>query len=135
MANLAMKDKADFSHYGTKFQEGLVQIILDDRVFADQLMEVFDYDFLELGYLRSFVKLVFDYREKYGVHPTRDTMMTVVRAEIDEESDLTKKQIRDFFSRLTASPEDFDLAPYIKETSLEFCRKQNVKKAMLKTTN
>lgn len=132
MATAVMKEKTDFSHYGTKFQEGLVQLILDDRIFADQLMEVFDYDFLELGYLRSFVKLIFEYREKYGIHPTRDTMMTVVRAELENESDLSKKQIRDYFSRLSASPEDFTSAPYIKDTSLEFCRKQNVKKAMLK---
>lgn len=134
MAALAMneKEKTDFSKYGTKFQEGLVQIILDDRIFADQIMEVFDYDFLELGYLRSFVKLVFEYREKYGTHPSRETMMTVVRAELENETDLSKKQIRDYFSRLSASPEDFTSAPYIKDTSLEFCRKQNVKKAMLK---
>lgn len=132
MAVVKEREKTDFSHYGTKFQEGLTQLILDDRVFADQLIEVFEYDFLELSYLRSFVKLVFEYREKYGVHPTRDTMMTVVRAEIDDETDLSKKQIRDFFSRLSTSPEDFETAPYIKEVSLEFCRKQNVKKAMLK---
>ncbi len=126
------REKTDFSHYGGKFQEGLVQLILDDRVFADQIIEVFDYDFLELAYLRKFVKLVFDYRIKYGVHPNRETMMTVVRAELEDETDLSKKQIRDFFSRLSAAPEDFETAPYIKEVSLEFCRKQNVKKAMLK---
>ena len=126
------REKTDFSHYGTKFQEGLVQLVLDDRVFADQIIEVFDYDFLELAYLRKFVKLVFDYRVKYGVHPNRETMMTVVRAELEEETDLSKKQIRDFFSRLSAAPEEFETAPYIKEVSLEFCRKQNVKKAMLK---
>jgi len=132
MAAVAMKEKTDFSKYGTKFQEGLVQLILDDRVFADQIMEVFDYDFLELGYLRSFVKLVFEYREKYGTHPSRETMMTVVRAELESETDLSKKQIRDYYSRVSASPEDFSSAPYIRDTSLEFCRKQNVKKAMLK---
>ena len=132
MATSAMKEKTDFSHYGTKFQEGLVQIILDDRVFADQIMEVFDYDFLELGYLRSFVKLVFNYREKYGTHPSRETMLTIVRAELDNETDLSKKQIRDYFSRLSAAPVEFTSAPYIRDTSLEFCRKQNVKKAMLK---
>ena len=126
------KEKSNFSHYGSKFQEGLVQLILDDRVFADQIIEVFDYDFLELSYLRSFVRLVFDYREKYGIHPSRDTMMTVVRAELENESDVSKKQIRDFFSRLSTSPEEFETAPYIKEVSLEFCRKQNVKKAMMK---
>ena len=132
MAAMKEREKTDFSHYGGKFQEGLVQLILDDRVFADQIIEVFDYDFLELAYLRKFVKLVFDYRIKYGVHPNRETMMTVVRAELDDETDLSKKQIRDFFSRLSAAPEDFETAPYIKEVSLEFCRKQNVKKAMLK---
>ena len=52
MTKVAKKEKSNFSHYGTKFQEGLVQIILDDRVFADQIMEVFDYDFLDLSYLR-----------------------------------------------------------------------------------
>lgn len=126
------REKSNFSHYGTKFQEGLVQLILDDRVFADQIIEVFDYDFLELSYLRSFVRLIFDYREKYGIHPSRDTMMTVVRAELENESEVSKKQIRDFFSRLSTSPEEFETAPYIKEVSLEFCRKQNVKKAMMK---
>lgn len=132
MVATSEKERADFSRYGTKFQEGLVQLILDDRVFADQIIEVFEYDFLELSYLRSFVKLVFNYREKYGVHPNRDTMLTIVRAELENETDLSKKQIRDYFSRLSASPEDFETAPYIKDTSLEFCRKQNVKKAMLK---
>ena len=44
-AMMTEKEKSDFSHYGTKFQEGLVQLILDDRVFADQIIEVFDYDF------------------------------------------------------------------------------------------
>ena len=131
-AMMTEKEKSDFSHYGTKFQEGLVQLILDDRVFADQVIEVFDYDFLELGYLRSFVKLVFGYREKYGVHPNRETMMTIVRAELDGENEMSQKQIRDFYSRVSASPEDFATAPYIKDTSLEFCRKQNVKKAMIK---
>ena len=94
MAVAKEREKTDFSHYGTKFQEGLVQLILDDRVFADQIIEVFDYDFLELSYLRSFVKLVFNYREKYGVHPNRETMLTIVRAELEEETDLSKKQIR-----------------------------------------
>ena len=39
-AMMTEKEKSDFSHYGTKFQEGLVQLILDDRVFADQIIEV-----------------------------------------------------------------------------------------------
>ena len=34
------KEFESFSKYGRSFQEGLVQIILDDRAFADQIGEV-----------------------------------------------------------------------------------------------
>ena len=67
-----MKDSASFSKYGKKFQEHLVQLILDDRPFADQIFEVLDTKFLELKYLQSFVGLILNYREKYGTHPPRD---------------------------------------------------------------
>ena len=47
-------DNVSFGRYGKNFQEILVQLIFDDRPFADQIMEVLDVNFLELntcGYL------------------------------------------------------------------------------------
>ena len=35
-------EKIDFGRYGKAFQEGLVQLILEDRSFADQITEVLD---------------------------------------------------------------------------------------------
>ena len=35
-------NRADFSRYGKSFQEGLVQLIFEDRPFADQITEVLD---------------------------------------------------------------------------------------------
>ena len=64
-----MSDNPSFSKFGKSFQEGLCQLILEDRPFADQIAEVLDVAFLELSYLRTFVKKVFDYRDKYSVHP------------------------------------------------------------------
>ena len=52
-----MTDKASFSKYGKKFQENLVQVILDDRPFSDQIFEVLDNKFLELKYLPKFCKI------------------------------------------------------------------------------
>ena len=45
-------EKPNFSKYGKDFQESLCQMILQDRPFADQIMEVLDINFLELRYLR-----------------------------------------------------------------------------------
>ena len=125
-------ERADFSHYGSRFQEGLAQLILDDRVFADQIKEVLDLDYLELRYLRTFVDKVFGYRDKYGLHPSRDTMTTILRAELDDENEIVRKQVREYYAKVYSSEESVDGAPHIKEVALDFCRKQKLKAAMIK---
>ena len=58
-------DNVNFGRYGKSFQEGLVQLIFEDRPFADQITEVLDVGFLELEYLRVFVDKIVSYRERY----------------------------------------------------------------------
>ena len=53
-----MAEGLNFGHYGKNFQEGLCQLILQDRPFADQITEVLDIDFLELKYLQIFTKKI-----------------------------------------------------------------------------
>ena len=72
-------DRVDFSRYGKAFQEGLVQLIFEDRPFADQITEVLDIQFIELEYLRLFTTLIVDYREKYETHPSVDIMLVLLR--------------------------------------------------------
>lgn len=128
-----MTEKASFSKYGKKFQENLIQVILDDRPFADQIFEVLDTSFLELKYLKSFVVLIKDYREKYGSHPSRDTMLTILRAEIDDEDELIQKQMREYFTRICSSQSNLEGVEHIKEVALDFCKKQKLKEAMIKS--
>tara|TARA_R110000824_G_scaffold64838_3_gene169308 strand:+ start:1755 stop:3128 length:1374 start_codon:yes stop_codon:yes gene_type:complete len=121
----------DFSRYGKAFQEQLCMVILDDRPFADQVEEVLDVEFLELKYLRLFVGQVFSYRKKYGVHPSRSIMATILRSGIDDSNQLTQQQVREYYARvMTAQMQN---AEYIKETTIDFCRKQNLKSAMVKS--
>tara|TARA_B000000557_G_scaffold259467_1_gene255370 strand:+ start:366 stop:1724 length:1359 start_codon:yes stop_codon:yes gene_type:complete len=126
-----MEEKANFSRYGKEFQEGLCQLILQDRPFADRIMEVLDLNFLEISYLQTFLKKIIDYRDKYGVHPTYGTMTTIFRTELEEEAEIVQKQVRNFFARI--SKNDVDGSDYIKEVSLDFCRKQKLKEAMLES--
>ena len=58
-------EKVNFGKYGKTFQEGLVQLIFEDRPFADQITEVLDVNFLELEYLRVFLRKTIDYRTRY----------------------------------------------------------------------
>jgi replicative DNA helicase len=126
--------KADFGRYGKSFQEGLVQLIFEDRPFADQITEVLDVEFLELEYLRTFVAKIVEYRTKYGKHPSTNAMISILRTELDRESEVTQQQVRDYFARVHTT-EISDDVDYIKETSLDFCRKQKLKEAMMKSVN
>lgn len=124
-------DKVNFGKYGKTFQEGLVQIIFEDRPFADQITEVLDVNFLELEYLRVFLKKTIDYRAKYDRHPSVDTMDTIIHTELHDENELVSTQVKEYFDKIIGY--EVGDKEYIKETSLDFCRKQNLKEAMMKS--
>jgi hypothetical protein len=118
-SDLEKKQKPSFSKFGKDFQETLCQMILLDRPFADQIMEVLDINFLELHYLRVFVRKVFEYREKYNVHPTYKIMISIIRAEIADENAATQQQLRNYFARIHDSV--VSGSEYVKKTALDFC--------------
>jgi len=124
------QEETDFSHYGTQFQESLVTLILDDRVFADQINEVLDVNFLELKYLQAFIRQLFEYRHKYGTHPSRSTFSTVLKAGLVSENELVRNQTLDFFNSLPADATEG--SEHTKETALDFCKKQKLKGAMMR---
>jgi len=125
------KEKITFSRYGKSFQEQLCMVILDDRPFADQIEEVLDINFLELRYLKLFLKVIFQYRQKYGVHPSRQILGTILRSGIDDENEMTQQQVREYYARVMST--HLENQEYIKDTALDFCRKQNLKSAMIKS--
>jgi len=128
-----MSNEDGFSKYGKQFQETLAQLILEDRPFADQLEEVLDTSFFELNYLRVFVSKIFDYRKKYGVHPTNKILASILRTELENHNDASKKQVRDYFARICIKRVQDE--QYIKDTSLDFCKKQKLKEALFRSVD
>lgn len=123
--------KENFSQYGKDFQETLCHLILDDRPFADQMFEVLNINFLELKYLQVFIELIQNYKEKFGCHPTEKIMTSILRTQLATHSEAVQQQIRNFFARISRT--EITDAEYIKSTALDFCRKQKLKEAMLKS--
>tara|TARA_R110002012_G_scaffold251576_1_gene429483 strand:- start:1365 stop:2750 length:1386 start_codon:yes stop_codon:yes gene_type:complete len=122
-------EKVNFGRYGKSFQEGLVQLIFEDRPFADQITEVLDVNFIELEYLRIFLQKTLQFRHRYDKHPSVDAMLTIIKTELEKEDEVLQQQVQDYFSRMHTR--ELTDVGYIKETSLDFCRKQNLKEAML----
>jgi replicative DNA helicase len=120
-----------FGRYGKSFQEGLTQLIYDDRPFADQITEVLDINFLELEYLRVFVNKIIEYRLKYSVHPSTQAVTTMLNTDLEKENEVIQRQVREYFRKIQYN--ELSDIEYIKEQSLDFCKKQNLKKAMMKS--
>ena len=124
--------KQDFSKFGKNFQENLCHLILVDRPFADQIFEVLDVNFLELTYLRVFVEKIKQYKKKYGVHPTTNTMTSILRTGISDHQDSVQKLLRDYYARVLSKSVDHTESGYIKDTALDFCKKQKLQEAMIR---
>ena len=127
-------EKVSFSKYGKSFQEKLAFIVLDDRVFADRMMEVLNIEFLEYRYLQAFVEKIFQYKKKYSSHPSNETMKTIIRSGIDDLNEVTQKQIRDYYAKVMADISILESCEFVKDTAIDFCRKQKLREAMLKST-
>lgn len=124
--------EVNFSSFGKQFQEKLAYLIMQDPTFANQIGEVLDYNFFELKYLRIFTKKIFDYKATFGKFPSQATVETILRSELEGENDAIQKQIREFYARFVSGVSGVD-DEYVKKNSVEFCKKQKLKEAMIKS--
>ena len=121
-----------FSKFGKSFQEKLVQSMFYDRSFFDQMSDVFDPYFLEVKYLRLFYERLANYRQKFEKHPSVEIMASIIKTEMEEESEVLQKQVKDYFARIVATSQVED-EEYVKVTALDFCKKQKLKEAIMKS--
>jgi len=122
--------KASFGQYGKSFQEKIVQGLLNDRPWAEQMTEVFDVNYLELNYLRFLSERYFGHAKKYKVFPTFQLLVTIIKDELKVGTDvILRDQIIEYLTRMRANPDPGDLS-YVKEKTLDFCRKQSLKIAL-----
>ena len=106
--------------------------MLSDRPFCDQISEVLNTEFLDYEYLRVFTKILLDHRSKYKVHPSYEIMESRIRTECNNYTKALKEQLLKFYVSVKTI-DRIENAPYIKDSSIDFCRKQILKGAMMKS--
>ena len=119
-----------FGTYGKSFQEKIMQALLTDWKFAEQMTEVFDSNYFELKYLQFLSDRYFSYSKKYKVFPTLQLLVTIIREDLKIGTDvILRDQIIDYLQRMKSNPDPGDLQ-FVREKSLDFCRKQALKAAL-----
>lgn len=119
-----------FSRYGKPFQEKIFQSLTNDKDWAAQMFEVMKPSFFDVNYLEYLTEKFFSYYEKYKSFPTLGLLVTIIKDDLTEKNDIIlRDQIINFLHRLKSNPHMADLA-YVKDKTLDFCRKQAFKQAL-----
>jgi len=127
--------EALFKSYGRSFQEKIFQGLLTDHTWASQISEVMRPDYFDLRYLAYLTDKYFKYHGKYKCFPTLQLLITIIKDELKEQANaVLKEQVVEYLSRMRSSPDMGDIA-YVKEKSLDFCRKQAMKEALEKSVD
>ncbi|MDP3986980.1 MAG: hypothetical protein Q8P81_02025, partial [Nanoarchaeota archaeon] len=127
------KDIPSFEQFGQNFQNKLAVIITRESAFADQIFEVLEFNYFEYKHLQTYIQKIFNYKQQYKIHPSVETIKTVIKTELENENEMLREQIDEFFSSFVLSNEKVEDAEYVKDKSLDFCKKQKLKEAMIKS--
>jgi len=119
-----------FGSYGKAFQEKIVQGLLTDRLWAEQMSEVINVDFFDLKYLKFLADRYFKYHTKYKDFPTLQLLVSIIRDDLKTGNDtVLRDQIIEYLQRIRHNPDMGDLE-YVKDKALDFCRKQAFRGAL-----
>lgn len=125
-----MNDKS-LVNYGYGFQVKIISSLLTDVNFCGKVVDILKVDYFEADAIKFLIKSCIDYFVSYKKTPT----LEVLKVNIDTiDSELIKQEVvrslKEAYINISASDLDF-----IKETTINFCKNQELKNAILKSVD
>jgi replicative DNA helicase len=109
------------------FEEKVVQAIITDHTFAEQIMDTISTEYFNLDHLREITEIIFKYHEKYEAFPSLKLIGSIAKDTI--ESDSLMGKVKEFLVMVKTDPLNGDMA-YVQEEALDFCKKRALAKAL-----
>lgn len=123
-----------FSKMGKTYQEKVVQALLQDYQFAEQMADVLQPKYFDLKYLQEIVQSFYDHKNKYKTYPSPDILDVMLTRQDDSTDAVVNQQVREYLDRSKKTPLNGDKG-FIEESSLEFCKKQSLKDGLMEAIN
>jgi replicative DNA helicase len=125
----------NFSKFGKAFQEKVFQSMISDIQWSSQMIEVMSPEYFDLKYLSFLCERYFSYYSKYKTFPTLTILITIIKEDLSRSKDhVLRDQIIEYLHRMKTNPDMGDLQ-YVKDKSLEFCKRQAFKDALEKSVD
>lgn len=126
-----------FADYGEDFQERVIQALLIDFGWAEQMHEIIKVEYFDLEHFQYLVKRYYDYYTKWSTFPTIPILANILRDNLKNgigADDIILRRIVPLLKKIRKEPDLRDL-PYVKEKALDFCKKQAMKEALYRSTD
>lgn len=116
--------------FDKNFQEKIVQAMIIDQKWAVQFIEVLDVNYFQYAYLKLISHNLVSYYAKYKEFPSQELLFTMLKENLKSNADAAlKDQIKEFFFNFESNKNLGDL-PYVKDKSLDFCKRASLQKAL-----
>ena len=119
----------NFGHLGFSFQQSLIKSIIEDKKYGETIIDVLESKFFENVSFRFIMEHMKEFYKNYNTIPNYDTIGQKIMAEGGNDSVKhvdTLQAIKDI--------ETSDAA-FVKDTALNFCRQQNLKRELKSVNN
>lgn len=126
-----MQAQDTLQFYGTSFQNKVLAVLIKERVFLQQIHDIIDPRYFSSDSSKWIAKTIFEYFLQYKCPPTLEALK-ITLDQVDEPVLKTAivENLKEIF-KFTDS-EDLD---FIKDKTLEFCKNQKIKTAILASVN
>lgn len=118
-------NEKNFGYLGTSFQQSLLKAVIEDRKFAVTIIDVIESKYFDGPYFKYLMQNIKELYTSFGVIPNYETLNQKILA---ENNDTTSKIHIDTLNAI--KEKDYEEAPYVEKTALNFCRQQVLKKAL-----
>ena len=119
-------EERNFGHLGFSFQQSLIKAIVEDRKYGETIIDVIDSKYFDNNSFRYIMENV---KELYKAHdkiPTYETIAQKLKLEGGSKENTNNQHI-DTLEILSKMEADYE---FVKQTALNFCKQQNLKKEL-----
>jgi replicative DNA helicase len=115
----------NFGHLGSTFQQSLIKAIIEDRKYGETIVDVIESRYFDNNSFKFIMENLKEFYKQYNVIPDYNTLSQKIASE-NPNRDSTKIHI----DTLEMIKDKADDVPFVRDTALNFCRQQNLKKEL-----
>lgn len=123
-------EERNFGHLGFSFQQSLIKVIVEDRKFGETIIDVIESKYFDNVSFKYIMENLKELWKTYSKIPDYHTLAQKIMAENGTNSN--SKMHIDTLENIKNNEQQTDL---VKDTALNFCKQQNLKKELKNVNN